>query len=383
MDGVGLIHMNGRVYDANLGRFLSADPFIQDRTNLQALNRYSYVENNPLSYTDPSGYFLKKAFKKLGKAVKKAWKGIRTGVQSIFQGIGQVINAVPYLSTVVGVALSVINPAAGAIYFKVLAGLNAAVSLANGASIGDAATSFTVGMVASGLGSGIGDMLSDAGAGAVGSYIGSGITGGAATKAMGGSFEDGFKAGLAGRLIGAATKSIAEALKPEPELLLASASGFGAPPVPGQGGAEILVHEPTGWGRSSFGHVATRIGNTVYSFGPNGMDILDADEYMAKNDFRSAVGTVLNLSEAETRSFENYLANYDSDYNSFYRNCGSPVASGLTSIGRGIGGVNVLPVSLGNALLNSGMVSRTRFYPQTGARISPWYYPTESKPWVR
>ncbi|PCK04759.1 MAG: hypothetical protein COA42_18895, partial [Alteromonadaceae bacterium] len=59
MDGVGLIHMNGRVYDAELGRFISADPFVQDRTNLQALNRYSYVLNSPLSYTDPSGYFLK------------------------------------------------------------------------------------------------------------------------------------------------------------------------------------------------------------------------------------------------------------------------------------------------------------------------------------
>ncbi|MBK9664652.1 MAG: hypothetical protein IPO61_02610 [Gammaproteobacteria bacterium] len=52
-----------RVYDAEIGRFLSADPFVQDITNLQGLNRYSYVENNPLSYTDPSGFFLKKLFK--------------------------------------------------------------------------------------------------------------------------------------------------------------------------------------------------------------------------------------------------------------------------------------------------------------------------------
>lgn len=38
--------MGGRIYDAEIGRFLQADPFIQDRTNLQGLNRYSYVENN-------------------------------------------------------------------------------------------------------------------------------------------------------------------------------------------------------------------------------------------------------------------------------------------------------------------------------------------------
>jgi RHS repeat-associated protein len=57
LDPVGLIHMNGRVYDPTLGRFLSPDPFVQDPSNTQSLNRYSYVFNNPLSYTDPSGYF--------------------------------------------------------------------------------------------------------------------------------------------------------------------------------------------------------------------------------------------------------------------------------------------------------------------------------------
>lgn len=57
LDELGLIHMNGRVYDPTIGRFLSADPFIQDNWfGTQAFNRYSYVQNNPLSYTDPSGY---------------------------------------------------------------------------------------------------------------------------------------------------------------------------------------------------------------------------------------------------------------------------------------------------------------------------------------
>lgn len=52
---VGLIHMNGRMYDANLGRFLSPDNFIQDPFNTQSFNRYGYVWNNPLKYVDPSG----------------------------------------------------------------------------------------------------------------------------------------------------------------------------------------------------------------------------------------------------------------------------------------------------------------------------------------
>ncbi|AWF81645.1 hypothetical protein BTJ40_12865 [Microbulbifer sp. A4B17] len=58
LDEVGLIHMNGRIYDARLGRFVQADPFIQAAADTQMYNRYSYVRNNPLNATDPSGYFL-------------------------------------------------------------------------------------------------------------------------------------------------------------------------------------------------------------------------------------------------------------------------------------------------------------------------------------
>jgi hypothetical protein len=48
--------MHGRVYDPELGRFLSADPFVQAPYNSQSYNRYAYVFNNPLSFTDPTGY---------------------------------------------------------------------------------------------------------------------------------------------------------------------------------------------------------------------------------------------------------------------------------------------------------------------------------------
>ena len=61
LDEVGIIHMNGRIYDAKLGRFLQADPLIQDPFDTQSLNRYSYTNNNPLNAVDPSGFsFLKK-----------------------------------------------------------------------------------------------------------------------------------------------------------------------------------------------------------------------------------------------------------------------------------------------------------------------------------
>ncbi len=53
----GLIDMKGRVYDPLVGRFLSPDPFIQAPEFSLSFNRYSYCLNNPLLYTDPTGFF--------------------------------------------------------------------------------------------------------------------------------------------------------------------------------------------------------------------------------------------------------------------------------------------------------------------------------------
>ncbi|MCC7464583.1 MAG: RHS repeat-associated core domain-containing protein [Gammaproteobacteria bacterium] len=49
LDALGLVNMNGRVYDPLIGRFLSADPIIQTLSLSQALNPYSYVMNRPLT----------------------------------------------------------------------------------------------------------------------------------------------------------------------------------------------------------------------------------------------------------------------------------------------------------------------------------------------
>jgi RHS repeat-associated protein len=53
---MGMNHMNGRVEDSITGRMLSADPHIPDPANSQSYNGYSYVNNNPLSSVDPSGF---------------------------------------------------------------------------------------------------------------------------------------------------------------------------------------------------------------------------------------------------------------------------------------------------------------------------------------
>ena len=56
LDDLGLIHMNGRIYDPTLGRFLSADPHVAAAFDLQNYDRYAYVLNNPLASTDPTGF---------------------------------------------------------------------------------------------------------------------------------------------------------------------------------------------------------------------------------------------------------------------------------------------------------------------------------------
>ena len=55
LDDFGLINMNARLYDPILGRFMGMDPYVQLPDYTQNFNRYSYVLNNPLKYTDPSG----------------------------------------------------------------------------------------------------------------------------------------------------------------------------------------------------------------------------------------------------------------------------------------------------------------------------------------
>ncbi|MCP5147948.1 MAG: RHS repeat-associated core domain-containing protein [Pseudomonadales bacterium] len=56
LDDIGIIHMNGRIYDPRLGRMLSPDPVTQAPESGQNYNRYTYAYNNPLMYTDPSGF---------------------------------------------------------------------------------------------------------------------------------------------------------------------------------------------------------------------------------------------------------------------------------------------------------------------------------------
>lgn len=117
MDLFDMINMDGRMYDPELGRFLSPDPFMQAPDYTQGLNRYLYCLNNPLSLYDPSGYSW----------FSKNWKSL--------------------VAATVGIAVTVVTAGSGAGFGCALAGALGGASagltgaLLNGANIGQVAKS--------------------------------------------------------------------------------------------------------------------------------------------------------------------------------------------------------------------------------------------------
>ncbi len=108
--GVALIHMNARLYDPMLHRFLSPDNFVQDPSNTQNYNRYGYAMNNPVIYSDPTGEFIPllifaaAAFIGGGGNVWSHWGEI---VKHPWSAVGY------FASGAVGGAVAVVNPWAG------------------------------------------------------------------------------------------------------------------------------------------------------------------------------------------------------------------------------------------------------------------------------
>jgi RHS repeat-associated protein len=61
VDDFGLYFFNARWYDPALGRFAQADSIIPQGQGVQAWDRYAFVNNNPVRYTDPSGHWIETA----------------------------------------------------------------------------------------------------------------------------------------------------------------------------------------------------------------------------------------------------------------------------------------------------------------------------------
>ena len=151
--------MNSRIYDPTLGRFLQADPHVQAPSNSQNYNRYSYVLNNPKSYTDPSGYFFGKILKAIGSN--------------------------RFLSTIISIGLNFISGCQDWCAAAATSAFNAAVTYAITGSLKGAMIGAFAGAI------------SPAGYGPS-AFLARGLIGGLASSAQGGKFGHGFIAAGAG-----------------------------------------------------------------------------------------------------------------------------------------------------------------------------------------
>jgi len=198
LNDFGLIHMNGRVYDATLGRFISADPNVDGASDSQGYNRYCYCGNNPLNHTDPTGYF---SFGDVLKIVAIVVVGIVTagaalyGYAALMGGsmAGGLMGAISSLTLAsgwgVGYAIAV---GVGAGF-----GTSFAASLLNGGSVGDAFKAGVIGGIVGGISAGllhgIGTMKD---LNWFGKGLAHGLVQGGASEATGGQFRHGFYAGF-------------------------------------------------------------------------------------------------------------------------------------------------------------------------------------------
>ncbi|MFN5994070.1 MAG: RHS repeat-associated core domain-containing protein, partial [Betaproteobacteria bacterium] len=211
----GLIHMNGRIYDPVLGRFLQADPIIQSPYDLQSYNRYAYVMNNPLAYTDPTGYSRWTNFRdRYGKTILAigvsvvlgpggyygAWVGgskVATAAAAGFAAGG--IMGGNLNSALAGAVSGALFGAAGAMTtptsfasYAAHAAAGCASAAASGGSCGSGAAGAVVGKLFTNL------TVASLGQSSPGAHFaGAVIGGGMGSLAAGGRFQDGaFSAGL-------------------------------------------------------------------------------------------------------------------------------------------------------------------------------------------
>ena len=80
---LGLYDYNARYYNPTLGRFISADTIVPSPGDPQSLNRYAYVRNNPLKYTDPSSL----------APISKAWKQAFCEVQGRVSNVARDVSS--------------------------------------------------------------------------------------------------------------------------------------------------------------------------------------------------------------------------------------------------------------------------------------------------
>jgi RHS repeat-associated protein len=201
-----LVNLNARLYNAQIGRFMAADPVVGDDGMPGAFNRYSYVLDNPLSFSDPTGLCFLGCF----------WQS------PVFQAVVGVAIAVFVPLAIYSFSFSALQAGIGAGEFAAIGGsaLGGALSGAatTGLSGGDVLKGALFGGLSGAAFAGLAPTLGGSISGALGSILGpkiapyagyfiaSGFIGGTLSAAQGGNFGSGFLAAGVGSLAGGAGK---------------------------------------------------------------------------------------------------------------------------------------------------------------------------------
>jgi len=137
---------------------------------------------------------------------------------------------------------------------------------------------------------------------------------------------------------------------------------------------EVTIWHPVGWGESSFGHVSTDVNGTTFSYGPHGMSANSYSEYNAKNSFRDGMGVLIDLTPEQEAKLKACLGKDQGSYSATSNNCGSPVQNCLKDLGINTDD-QILPVNLGNKLIDLGVTNGTADHPATNPASgvnAPW-----------
>ncbi|WP_304598590.1 RHS repeat-associated core domain-containing protein [Nocardiopsis sp. FIRDI 009] len=200
----GLVLVGAREYDAALGRFLSADPVLDTSDPLQ-LNGYAYANNSPVTFSDPTGLWLSKAWDKVKSGASRVGSAVRSGYNSAKDWASRNKNTIISVGvgTAVGVGCTALTGGAGVVGCAALGGAVGGLvqygldTPRNDWTWSGAATSVVTGAIGGAVG------------GAAGAALGSAASAGArwAGQRFGGSVASRFSSwfGGAGSRSGAAT----------------------------------------------------------------------------------------------------------------------------------------------------------------------------------
>ncbi|MHB1459238.1 MAG: RHS repeat-associated core domain-containing protein [Armatimonadota bacterium] len=191
---IGLYFYGARYYDPAIGRFVSADTLVQNFSDPQTLNRYSYARNNPLYYVDPSGHLFVVDDIVIGAVIGAAIGGITAGVQGQNIGKGMLYGAIGGAFT---------GGAAGYGFVAQVGAGSASGGLTSAISGGDIGKGMLYGAVGGAAGYGIGQVgFSNEYLQFGSQVVGGGLVGGGLADLSGGKFSEGFMSGAIGAAAG-------------------------------------------------------------------------------------------------------------------------------------------------------------------------------------